>query len=155
MCLNDTFSGFWVDVFTDMSDELYIDFDGIKIRIIDETHFEYNKKYYEIIGTVDFSKIYLKMAPISARKAIYTVTVNCLNAEELDSILEIKYMDDQIVEYSVITSILREGSDDFFRTWYLYLDEECTIPFEDTVITSDITVFATQEAPEGNMDYTA
>ena len=138
-----------------MSDELYIDFDGIKIRIIDEKHFEYNQKYYEIIGTVDFSEIYLKMAPISARKNIYTVTVYYSVEEELDSILEIKYMDDQTVECSVITSILREESDEFFRTWYLYLDEECTIPFEDTVITDNITVYATQKAPEGNMDYTA
>ena len=137
-----------------MSDELYIDFDGIKIRIIDEKHFEYNQKYYEIIGTVDFSEIYLKMAPISARKAIYTVTVYYSATEELDSSLEIKYMDDQTVEYSAITSILREESDEFFRTWYLYLDEDCTIPFEDTVITSDVTVYATQKAPEGNMDYT-
>ena len=138
-----------------MSDELYIDFDGIKIRIIDEKHFEYNQKYYEIIGTVDFSEIYLKMAPISARKNIYTVTVYYSVTEELDSTLEIKYMDDQTVEYSVITSILREESDEFFRAWYLYLDEECTIPFEDTVITDNITVYATQKAPEGNMDYTA
>ena len=137
-----------------MSDEIYIDFDGIKIRIIDEKHFEYNQKYYEIIGTIDFSEIYLKMAPISARKNIYTVTVYYSVTEELDSTLEIKYMDDQTVEYSVITSILREESDEFFRAWYLYLDEECTIPFEDTVITDNITVYATQKAPEGNMDYT-
>ena len=90
------------------------------------------------------------MAPISARKAIYTVTVYYSVAKELDSILEIKYMDDQTVECSVITSILREESDEFFRTWYLYLDEECTIPFEDTVITENITVYATQKAPNEN-----
>ena len=132
-----------------MSDELYIDFNGIKIRIIDEKHFEYGQKYYEIIGIVDFSEIYLKMAPISARKNNYTVTVY-YSIEELDALLEIKYMDDQTVECSAITSILRKESKDIFSNWYLYLDKECTILFEDTVITDDIIVYATRNAPERN-----
>ena len=31
-----------------MSDMLYVDYEGCKLRIIDSTHFEYNYKYYEI-----------------------------------------------------------------------------------------------------------
>lgn len=136
-----------------MSDELYIDFAGVKIRIIDETHFEYGQKYYEIIGTINFSGIYEKMAAISARKNNYTITVYYSITEETTSTLEIKYMDDQTLEYSVITSILREESEDIFMNWYLYLDEDYTVPFEETVITDDITVYATRKIPEGNMDY--
>lgn len=138
-----------------MSDELYIDFDGVKIRIIDETHFEYNQKYYEIIGTVSFSEVFEKMAAISARKNNYTVTINYSLLEEFDSIKDAKYMHGQALNDVEIKSILNDEKPDAYRTWYLYLDEECTIPFEDTFVTGDITIYATNKSPEGNIDYIA
>lgn len=136
-----------------MSDELYIDFDGVKIRIIDETHFEYKFKYYEIIGTINFSEIYEKMAVISSRNNTYTVTINYSSLVEFDSNKVSKYMHGQTLTFVEIRSILNDEKPDAYIPWYLYLDKECTILFEDTLVTSDITIYATFKSSEGNMDY--
>ena len=136
-----------------MSDELYIDFDGVKIRIIDETHFEYEFKYYEIIGTLNFSNIYIKMAAISARKNIYTVAINYSSLIEFDSTKEAKYMNGQNLTFVDIISILNDERSDAYRSWYLYLDMECTILFEDTVVNGDITIYASNTASNANMDF--
>ena len=138
-----------------MSDELYIDFDGIKIRIIDEKHFEYNQKYYEIIGEVDFSNIYLKMAPISARKDRYTVTIYYSLLENFYSTKIAIYMKGQTLTSLDIKMILNDEIPDAYRTWYLYLDSECTIPYEDVEVNEDITIYATLISPNGDMDYTS
>lgn len=136
-----------------MSDELYIDFDGVKIRIIDEKHFVYNYKYYEIIGNVDFSNIYLKMAPISARKDRYTVTIYYSSLENFDSIKVAVYMHGQTLTNLDIRSILNDERPDAYRTWYLYLDEECKIFYEETEVNEDITIYATLTEPENEDEF--
>lgn len=134
-----------------MSDELYIDFDGGKIRIIDEKHFVFNRKYYEIIGEVDFSKIYFKMAPISARKDCYTVTIHYSLSENLYTIKTAIYMRGQTLTIFDIELIIEDERIELYRNWYFYLDEECTIPYKKVEVSEDITIYATLTSPNGDI----
>ena len=133
-----------------MSDELYIDFNGAKIRIIDFYHFEYNFKYYEIIGEVDLSDIYVKSLVYSARLKSFNVSIYYSSLEEFDSVKEATYVAHQTISVNEIKSILNDDRPYAYLAWYLYLDEECTIPFEDTKIEDNMVIYATNINPNGN-----
>ncbi len=63
----------------------------------------------------------------------------------------------QIVS-DVSYSYVETGHDDTepdgasLKKWFLYLDEECTIPFEDAKVIGDVTIYATLNFTKSNYD---
>lgn len=127
-----------------MSDMLYIDY-GIKLRIIDERHFEYGYKYYEILGSVTFEELVRKTNEYSSRKEEYKVTlVNSSQLKEIDVI----YMAGQTMYVSEINNLIN-NSYDLAVMMYAYLDEDCFIPLnEDIVIEENLKLYISNKNPD-------
>ena len=131
-----------------MSDMLYIDY-GIKLRIIDERHFEYGYKYYEILGNITFKDLVDKAASYSYYRGECTVTLVYPLSLEHPTEKDIIYMDGQTLCVSEIVTLINrnniEGTD---IMKYVYLNQECTIPLtNDIVIEEDLTLYISYKSP--------
>lgn len=134
-----------------MSDRLYVDYEGSKLRIIDSTHFEYNYKYYEILGTITFEDLVAKTYAYSAYRREYTVTLIDLSPLQYKPIeipqIKVVYMAGQTMFVSEI-NILINNLDDMEVKKYAYLDGEHTIPLnEDIIIEEDLTLYISYKSP--------
>ena len=130
-----------------MSDMLYVDYEGSKLRIIDSTHFEYNYKYYEILGNITFRDLMGKTAPYSYYRGEHTVTLVYPLSLEHPTEKDIIYMAGQTMFVSEI-NILINNLFDMEVKKYAYLDGEYTIPFnEDKIIEEDMTLYISYKSP--------
>ena len=128
-----------------MSDRLYVDYEGSKLRIIDSTHFEYNYKYYEILGTITFEDLVAKTYAYSAYRREYTVTLIDLSPlqDKPTSIPQIKvvYMAGQTMFVSEINILINNLFNMEIKK-YAYLDRACTVQLtEDKIIEEDMTLY--------------
>lgn len=132
-----------------VSDLFYINLFGDKIRIIDERHFEYHLKYYEIVGTRSFESIYDELSLTLPDVPNYIVTIYYSLQEEVISTIVIEIMSGQLLSKTLLYDIMYEDTfdaskvSDRFMPWEFYFDDDYAIPFEDTIITSDMNVYAT------------
>lgn len=131
-----------------MSDMLYVDYEGCKLRIIDSTHFEYNNKYYEILGNVTFKDLIDKTAPYSYYRGEQTVSL-VYTEVVIAYAKEIIYMTGQTMYVSEIVSLVNryQGEGPGVEK-YIYLDPKCTIQLtEDKVIEDDLTLYISYKSP--------
>ena len=130
-----------------MSDMLYVDYEGSKLRIIDSTHFEYNYKYYEILGNITFRDLIGKTAPYSYYRGEHIVTLVYPLSLEHSAEKDIIYMAGQTMYVSEINTLLN-NSFDMGVMLYAYLDGNCTIPLtNDKVIEEDLTLYISYNSP--------
>ena len=131
-----------------MSDMLYIDY-GIKLRIIDERHFEYGYKYYEILGNITFKDLVDKAASYSYYRGECTVTLVYPLSLEHPTEKDIIYMAGQTMCVSeMVTLINRNNIEGTDIMKYVYLNQECTIPLtNDIVIEEDLTLYISYKSP--------
>lgn len=123
-----------------LSDVLYVDFEGYKIRISSSNSFEYNGKYYVIIGSVDFLDVYMKTMIYSYIRKEVKVTVRFPIKDDDSYLIEVIYMAGQTLNVDEITEILRSNLDRPINFTY-YLDIDRTIPLEEMVLEENITIY--------------
>ena len=129
-----------------MSDMLYVDYEGSKLRIIDNTHFEYNYKYYEVLGNITFEDLVAKTAPYSYYRGEHIITLIDLSPlqEKPIEIPQIKviYMAGQTMYVSEINILINNLFDMEVKKYAYYLDGECRVQLtEDKVIEEDMTLY--------------
>lgn len=131
-----------------MSDMLYVDYEGSKLRIIDSTHFEYNYKYYEILGNITFRDLIGKTAPYSYYRGEHTVTLVYPLSLEHPAEKDIIYMAGQTMYVSEIIRLINGNNEGPGVEKYVYLNPECTIPLtDDKVVEEDMTLYISYKSP--------
>lgn len=131
-----------------MSDMLYVDYEGSKLRIIDSTHFEYNYKYYEILGNITFRDLLGKTAPYSYYRGEHIVTLVYPLSLEHPAEKDIIYMAGQTMYVSEIVRLINGNSEGPAVMKYVYLNPECTIPLtDDKVVEEDLTLYISYKSP--------
>ena len=131
-----------------MSDMLYVDYEGSKLRIIDSTHFEYNYKYYEILGNITFRDLIGKTAPYSYYIGEHTVTLVYPLSLEHPAEKDIIYMAGQTMYVSEIIRLINGNNEGPGVEKYVYLNPECTIPLtDDKVVEEDMTLYISYKSP--------
>ena len=117
-----------------------------KLRIIDNTHFEYNYKYYEVLGNMTFKDLVAKTAPYSYYRGEHIITLIDLSPlqDKPTEIPQIKvvYMAGQTMYVSEINILINKLFDMEVKKYAYYLDGECRVPLtEDKVIEEDMTLY--------------
>lgn len=125
-----------------MSDGLTILEDSlgsILIRIIDKNHFQYDNKYYEILGVKNFDEILNKVAFSSLLLKNNIITIVDLSTNEV--LAKVTYRHGQSLLASDIITIL--GNDTISKK-ALYLDNECKQLLGESVeVSNDLTIYLT------------
>lgn len=125
-----------------MSDGLTIFDDSlgsILIRIIDKNHFQYNNKYYEVLGIKNFDEILNKVALSSL--LVKNNIVNIVDLSTNEVLAKVTYRNGQSLLASDIITIL---GNDVYSKKALYLDKECkTLLGESVEVSNDLTIYLT------------
>lgn len=112
---------------------------SILIRIIDKNHFQYDNKYYEVLGVKNFDEIINKVAFSSLLLKNNIVTIIDLSTNEV--LVKVTYRNGQSLLASDIMTIL--GNDAISKK-ALYLDNECKQLLGESVeVSNDLTIYLT------------
>ena len=128
-----------------LSDRLYIDFDGIKLRIIDETHLEFNGKYFEIVGSKNLKEIIEQTDALSAEIGNSIITIKYPMNENY--IFRITLMNGSVLNHALIQLIMSEYPQ-MGVSYYYYIDKDCFIPLTETNVSKDMTIYVSTKSYE-------
>lgn len=121
-----------------LSDELYVDYENTKIRIIDSSHFEYKGKYYQIIGSLNFYNAYKHTTIISSRKLSYKICV--IDSNSSNVIFNVKYLAGQNMTIEDIWFILTQDYE-FSENNEVYIDSDCTILLCEMIVSNNMNLY--------------